>query len=92
MIPTKPTKVGSTDTALGTDAKSYAERQKQKKLDAKKQALKGLEDVASSKEKEQLQSVLEGIVDMIVEQEVEASKDDIFGEFFFGVQGAETRA
>lgn len=92
MIPTKPTKVGSTDTALGTDAKSYAERQKQKKLDAKKQALKGLEDVASSKEKEQLQSVLEGIVDMIVEQEVEASKDDIFGEFLFGDQRAETRA
>ena len=62
MIPTKPTKVGSTDTALGTDAKSYTERQKQKKLDAKKQALKGLEDVASSKEKNSFNQSLKALL------------------------------
>lgn len=68
MIPTKPTKDGSIDTATGTDAKSYVERQAKEKQDAKKEALKGLEDVASSQEKEALTTVLENIINMIIEQ------------------------
>lgn len=68
MIPTKPTKDGSIDTATGTDAKSYVERQAKEKQDAKKEALKGLEDVVSSQEKEALTTVLENIINMIIEQ------------------------
>jgi hypothetical protein len=71
MIPTKSTKKGAVDVALGTDSKSYLERQKQKKVDAKKDALKDLEGVASSKEKESLSTVLESIINMMVEQELE---------------------
>jgi hypothetical protein len=71
MIPTKSTKKGAVDVALGTDSKSYLERQKQKKVDAKKDALKDLEGAASSKEKESLSAVLESIINMMVEQELE---------------------